>query len=185
MLPLALDVIDQGSVDTAVGAAMERFGRIDVLVNNAGYGLVGAIEEATEAEFLPMFDTNVFGLLRVTKAVLPGMRAQRSGHIVNLSSIGGLIATPGVGYYNATKFAVEGLSEGTQGGVEAVGHTGNGGGAGAVSDGFFGDGQGCGLSGGYADYDGTAGNSRKYFDSNDGKQAGGSSEGGGGNDRSR
>jgi NADP-dependent 3-hydroxy acid dehydrogenase YdfG len=110
-LVCGLDVTNQATVDAAVKAAEAKFGRIDVLVNNAGYGMVGAVEESAEDEYRPMFETNVFGLIRVTQAVLPGMRARKSGHILNLSSIGGLVATPGFGMYNATKFAVEGLSE--------------------------------------------------------------------------
>ncbi|MDE3103793.1 MAG: SDR family NAD(P)-dependent oxidoreductase [Acidobacteriota bacterium] len=108
---LRLDVTDAGQVEAAVTLAIAQFGQVDVLVNNAGYGLAGTIEEATEEEFRPMFETNVFGLIQVTRAFLPHLRAQRSGHILNLSSIGGLVSTPGMGYYNATKFAVEGLSE--------------------------------------------------------------------------
>src|ERR1700750_2364056 len=111
-MALTLDVTDAGEVDSAVTQAFARFGRVDVLANNAGYGVAGAIEEVSDAEFMPMFETNVFGLLRVTRAFLPHFRKQRSGHILNLSSIGGLVASPGMGFYNATKFAVEGLSEG-------------------------------------------------------------------------
>jgi NADP-dependent 3-hydroxy acid dehydrogenase YdfG len=109
-MPLALDVRDKGAIAEAVAAAQARFGQIDVLVNNAGYGYYAAIEEGEDPAVRAMFETNVFGLIEVTKAVLPGMRAQRSGHILNLSSIGGLVSFPGSGYYNATKFAVEGLS---------------------------------------------------------------------------
>ena len=110
-LALALDVTDPQGVAAAVAAAEAHFGHIDVLVNNAGIGYFGAVEESDEAEVRRMFEINVWGLAAVTRAVLPGMRARRSGHVVNLSSIGGLRAFPGVGYYNATKFAVEGLSE--------------------------------------------------------------------------
>jgi NAD(P)-dependent dehydrogenase (short-subunit alcohol dehydrogenase family) len=110
-LALPLDVTKQEQVDTAVAKAVERFGGIDVLVNNAGYGVTGAIEEVSDAELEPMYATNVFGLLRVTRAVLPHLRRQHSGHILNLSSIGGLTASPGWGLYQSTKFAVEGLSE--------------------------------------------------------------------------
>ncbi len=110
-LALALDVTDRDAIQHAVAQAEEKFGRIDVLVNNAGYGYFGAIEEGEDAAVRTMFDTNVFGLVDMTKAVLPGMRARRSGFVVNLSSIGGLVAFPGTGYYTATKHAVEALSE--------------------------------------------------------------------------
>jgi NAD(P)-dependent dehydrogenase (short-subunit alcohol dehydrogenase family) len=106
-----LDVTDQASIDAAAAAALKTFGRVDVLVNNAGYGIAGGIEETTEDEFMPVFDTNVFGLIRVTRAFLPQFRKQRSGAIVNLSSIAGLIGGAGWGYYNASKFAVNGFSE--------------------------------------------------------------------------
>ena len=110
-LALALDVTDAAQVAAAAAAAEAHFGRIDVLVNNAGIGYFGAVEESDEAEVRRMFEINFWGLARMTDAVLPGMRARRSGHVVNLSSVGGLRAFPAVGYYNATKFAVEGLSE--------------------------------------------------------------------------
>ena len=110
-LPLKLDVTDPAQVQDAVRAAEDRFGRIDVLVNNAGVGYFGSQEESDEAAVRRMFEINVWGLAAMTRAVLPGMRARRSGWIVNISSIGGIRAFPGVGFYNATKFAVEGLSE--------------------------------------------------------------------------
>jgi len=110
-LALNLDVDKQGQIDAAVKAAEARFGRIDVLVNNAGYGYLAAVEEGDDADVRAMFDTNFFGLAAMTRAVLPIMRAQKSGAIVNISSIGGFIGNPGSGYYAATKFAVEGLSE--------------------------------------------------------------------------
>ena len=109
-LALPLDVTDQATIAEAVRQAEERFGRIDVLVNNAGYGYLAAIEEGEDTPVRRMFDTNVFGLIDVTKAVLPGMRALRRGHILNISSIGGLVSFAATGYYHATKFAVEGLS---------------------------------------------------------------------------
>ncbi|HYG88999.1 MAG TPA: oxidoreductase [Azospirillum sp.] len=108
---LALDVTNPAQVQQAVRDAEQAFGGIDVLVNNAGYGYLSAIEEGEDAEIRAMFETNVFGLAAVTRAVLPGMRARRRGHIVNISSQGGLVGFPGSGYYAATKFAVEGLSE--------------------------------------------------------------------------
>jgi NAD(P)-dependent dehydrogenase (short-subunit alcohol dehydrogenase family) len=111
LLAVALDVTDEAQAHEAARAAVERFGSIDVLVNNAGYGLLGAVEEATAAEVEAIYRTNVFGLLAVTRAVLPHMRRQRSGRILNLSSIGGYAAAAGFGVYCSTKFAVEGLSE--------------------------------------------------------------------------
>ncbi|MGI5326469.1 oxidoreductase [Actinomadura nitritigenes] len=110
-LALPLDVTDKEQIAAAVKRAEDAFGRIDVLVNNAGYGYLAAVEEGEDAEVRALFDTNVFGLADVTKAVLPGMRARRSGNIVNVSSLGGLAAFGATGYYHATKFAVEGLSE--------------------------------------------------------------------------
>jgi NAD(P)-dependent dehydrogenase (short-subunit alcohol dehydrogenase family) len=106
-----LDVDKPADIAAVVEATTRKFGRIDVLVNNAGYGYLSAVEEGEDAEIRAMFETNVFGLAAMTRAVLPVMRAQKSGAIVNISSQGGFICFPGVGYYNATKFAVEGLSE--------------------------------------------------------------------------
>lgn len=111
LLPVALDVTDEAQAKAAVQAALEKFGRIDVLINNAGFGLLGAIEESTDADVRRMYDTNVFGLLTVTRAVLPAMRSQRAGHVINMSSIGGYRAAAGFGAYSSTKFAVEGLTE--------------------------------------------------------------------------
>ncbi|WP_342360036.1 oxidoreductase [Terrarubrum flagellatum] len=111
LLPVALDVADEAQAHAAVDAALKRFGRIDVLVNNAGYGLLAAIEEASATEVERLFRTNVFGLLNVTRAVLPHMRRQRSGRIINMSSVGGYASYYGWGVYGATKFAVEGLTE--------------------------------------------------------------------------
>jgi NAD(P)-dependent dehydrogenase (short-subunit alcohol dehydrogenase family) len=111
LLTVALDVTDAAQVRAAVDRALERFGQIDVLVNNAGRGLVGAVEEASDEETRSVFAVNVDGVLALTRAVLPSMRARRKGRIVNLSSVGGFAAIPGFGVYAATKFAVEGLSE--------------------------------------------------------------------------
>jgi len=108
---LALDVNREDQVRAVVGAAIAAFGRIDVLVNNAGYGLAGAVEEVSDAEARAQFDTNVFGALSLTRAVLPQMRAQGSGHILQISSAAGFVGTPGLGLYNASKFALEGFSE--------------------------------------------------------------------------
>ncbi|HEY1147338.1 MAG TPA: oxidoreductase [Pseudoduganella sp.] len=112
LLAVNLDVTKEAAAVVAAQQAIERFGRIDVLVNNAGYGLLGAVEEASADEVRKQYETNVFGLLNVTRAVLPQMRKQRSGHVINISSIGGYSAYYGWGVYGSTKFAVEGLSEG-------------------------------------------------------------------------
>ena len=110
-LVLELDVTDPVEVDASVKSAAKHFGRIDVLLNNAGIGYFGAAEESDEAEIRRMFEINFFGLSRMTRAVLPIMRTQRSGHFVNISGIGGLRSYPTLAYYNATKHAVEGFSE--------------------------------------------------------------------------
>jgi NAD(P)-dependent dehydrogenase (short-subunit alcohol dehydrogenase family) len=109
--PLALDVTDRAAVFAAVAEAHRRFGRLDVAINNAGYGLFGAIEEVSEANARAQIDTNVFGALWVTQAVLPIMRAQGAGHIIQVSSIGGVNAFPTVGLYHASKWALEGFSQ--------------------------------------------------------------------------
>jgi NAD(P)-dependent dehydrogenase (short-subunit alcohol dehydrogenase family) len=111
LLKLPLDVTNEAQARGAAARGIEEFERIDVLVNNAGYGLLGAVEEANALETERVFATNVFGLLNVTRAVLPYMRRRRSGHVVNMSSIGGYASSPGWGIYCATKFAVEGISE--------------------------------------------------------------------------
>jgi NAD(P)-dependent dehydrogenase (short-subunit alcohol dehydrogenase family) len=112
-LVVTLDVTKEDQVRKGVEDAIAQFGRIDVLVNNAGYGLLGATEEVSDAEVKRQYDTNVFGLLNVTRAVLPHMRSQHSGHIINISSLFGYQASlPGLGLYSSTKFAVEGISEG-------------------------------------------------------------------------
>ncbi len=110
-LAVALDVTDPDQRERAVAQAEQTFGAIDVLVNNAGYGYSAAVEEGDERVVRAMFDTNFFALAAMTRRVLPGMRARGHGHVVNLSSVGGLVGNPASGYYNATKFAVEGLSE--------------------------------------------------------------------------
>ena len=107
----ALDVTRHEQVTDVVAQALQRFGRIDVLVNNAGYGYLAAIEEGEDDAVRAMFETNVFGLIDMTRAVLPAMRQQKSGLIVNISSIGGLTSFAATGYYHATKYAVEGMSE--------------------------------------------------------------------------
>ncbi|MCQ8780864.1 oxidoreductase [Mangrovibrevibacter kandeliae] len=110
-LGVALDVTDQAAVAAAVAQAEARFGAVDVLVNNAGYGYLGAIEEGDDADMRALFETDLFAPVNLIKAVLPGMRGRRHGHIVNVSSIGGLVTYPGVGYYNMVKAGVEALSD--------------------------------------------------------------------------
>jgi NAD(P)-dependent dehydrogenase (short-subunit alcohol dehydrogenase family) len=120
-LVLALDVTQLEQVAAAVDAAEAHFGRIDVLVNNAGIGYFGAVEESQEAEVRKMFEVNVFGLGRMVQAVLPGMRRRQAGTIINVSSLAGLRSFPAIGYYSATKFAVEGLSDALRQEVEPLG----------------------------------------------------------------
>ena len=111
LLPVALDVTDEASIARAVEQAIAAFGRIDVLVNNAGYGIFGALEELSDAEARAIFDTNVFGMMSVTRAVLPHMRAHKSGRIVNIGSMASFSCDPGGTLYDATKFAVAAVSE--------------------------------------------------------------------------
>ncbi|NHI17549.1 SDR family oxidoreductase [Microbacterium excoecariae] len=111
VLPLQLDVTDRAGVDAAVAAAVAKFGRLDVVVNNAGYGLFGAVEEISDQELRDQLEVNLFGVLHVTQAVLPTLRAQGSGHIIQISTIGGIGAFPNLGGYHASKWALEGLSE--------------------------------------------------------------------------
>ena len=121
VLALELDVTQPEQVAAVVAAAREKFGRIDVLVNNAGYGYQSTVEEGEEDEIRAQFDANVFGLFAVTRAVLPIMRAQRSGHIINITSVAGLIGFPGSGYYAASKHAVEGWSDALRAEVQPLG----------------------------------------------------------------
>ena len=111
LLPLALDVTDKAAVEASVAEAHERFGRLDIVVNNAGYGHFGAVEELTETEIRDQMETNFFGALWVVQAALPILRAQGSGHIVQISTIGGIGAFPNIGAYHASKWALEGMSE--------------------------------------------------------------------------
>lgn len=111
-LALRLDVTKPEEVRAAVSKALEKFGRIDVLVNNAGFGSLGALEEFSDEQLRSQFEVNFFGAVDVTRAVLPAMRTQRSGHILNITSIGGLVSARGFSLYSATKFALEGVAEG-------------------------------------------------------------------------
>ncbi len=121
LLAAPLDLTDPAQPAALAQVAADRLGRLDILVNNAGYGLLGAVEEVSAAETEAVFQTNVFGLLAVTRAVLPVMREQRSGRILNMSSVGGFAQVPGWGVYGATKFAVEGLSEALRAEVAPLG----------------------------------------------------------------
>ena len=166
-----LDVTRPEMASAAVAVATETFGGLDVLVNNAGHGLFGAIEETSPEEYRPMFEVNVFGLIEVTRAALPVLRQRRGGRIVNLSSGAGIAGMAGSGYYNATKFAVEGLSEALDQEVAPLGLR-----VIIVEPGPFRT-EFLGRSIVVAkrqigDYEQTAGQRRVYRESNDGKQAG-------------
>lgn len=121
LLPLGLDVTDARQVEQAVGEAVQRFGGIDVLVNNAGYGYQSSVEEGEDAEIRAQFEANVFGLFALTRAVLPHMREAERGHIINISSVAGLVGFPGSGYYAASKHAVEGWSDALAAEVAPIG----------------------------------------------------------------
>jgi NAD(P)-dependent dehydrogenase (short-subunit alcohol dehydrogenase family) len=121
LLTAKVDVTDERQVREAVDATIARFGRIDVLVNNAGFGLIAAVEEASDAAARAIFEVNIFGVLNTLRAVLPTLRAQRSGHVINIGSIGGFTGYAGWGLYNATKVALEGLTEGLHGDLAPLG----------------------------------------------------------------
>lgn len=121
VMAVRLDVTDPASIAAAVEAAVGRFGQIDVLVNNAGHGLVGALEELSDEQTRAVMETNVFGVLAVTRAVLPHMRSRRSGHVVQLSSVGGVVGNPGHAIYAMSKYALEGMSEALSKEVAAFG----------------------------------------------------------------
>jgi len=171
VIVLQLDVTKAESIKGAVKDALAHVGHIDVLVNNAGYGVTGAIEEVSEDEYMPMFETNVFGLIQLTQALLPQFRERRSGNIVNLSSIGGLIGMPGWGFYNATKFAVEGFSQALAAELEPLGVHVTVVEPGAFRTDFLGR-SGVLAKSEISDYQETAGKAREYFLTQSGKQAG-------------
>jgi NAD(P)-dependent dehydrogenase (short-subunit alcohol dehydrogenase family) len=166
-----LDVTRPEQIEAVAKDAIAAFGRIDVLVNNAGYGIAGGIEEATEEEFLPVFETNVLGLIRVTRAFLPQFRTQRSGHVLNLSSIAGLVGQAGWGYYNTSKFAVEGFSEALAAEVAPLGVKVTIIEPGPFRTDFLGR-SGVLAKKHIADYDETVGKTREYFSDQPGKQKG-------------
>jgi NAD(P)-dependent dehydrogenase (short-subunit alcohol dehydrogenase family) len=166
-----LDVTRPSQIEAVAERAVAAFGRVDVLVNNAGYGFAGGIEEATEAEFLPVFETNVLGLIRVTRAFLPQFRKQRSGNIVNLSSMAGLAGSAGWGYYNTSKFAVEGFSEALAQEMAPLGVKVTIVEPGPFRTDFLGR-SGVVAARSIPDYAESVGKTREYFYSNAGKQRG-------------
>jgi short-subunit dehydrogenase len=168
---LKLDVTKPQEITSIAQSGIAAFGQVDILVNNAGYGVNGAIEEVAEDEFEPMFQTNIYGLIRVTRAFLPHLRHRRRGHIFNLSSIGGLIGSAGWGFYNTTKFAVEGFSEALAEEMKPLGVRVT-----VVEPGPFRT-DFLGRSGKLArqeliDYAATAGKAREYLKTQSGKQPG-------------
>ncbi len=167
----ALDVTKPAEIESVAAQAIAAFGHVDVLVNNAGYGVNGAIEEVSEDEFEPMFQTNLYGLIRMTRAFLPHLRQRRSGHIFNFSSIGGLIGSPGWGFYNTTKFAVEGFSEALAGEMKPLGVHVTVIEPGAFRTDFLGR-SGKLAKKEYPEYADTAGKAREYLKTQSGKQRG-------------
>jgi len=121
LLAVSADVTEPGQLTAAVDAGLAEFGRIDIVVNNAGYGLVGAIEEASDKAVRDLFDVNVFGVLNTLRATLPTLRAQRSGHVLNIGSVGGFATVPAAGLYGASKFALEGITEALHGELAPLG----------------------------------------------------------------
>lgn len=172
LLALTADVTSPAQLQDAADAAVHRFGRIDVVVNNAGYGLVGAVEEVSDKAARGLFDVNVFGVLNTLRATLPVLRAQRSGHVLNISSVGGFATAPGVGLYGATKFALEGISEALHGELAPLGVRVTIVEPGGFRTDFL---NGASLQvepASIADYEAGAGPVRQSMASNDGKQPG-------------
>ncbi|GGU78336.1 short-chain dehydrogenase/reductase [Streptomyces litmocidini] len=168
--PVALDVTDTAAIDRVVAGLVERHGRVDVLVNNAGRTHVGSVEETTDEELRSLFDVHVFGPAALTRAVLPHMRARRSGAIVQISSMGGQMSLPGFGAYSATKFALEGLSEALAAEVRPLGIDVLVVEPGAFRTGLLGSG---GVSGGsIEDYADTVGATRAYVETGGGTEEG-------------
>jgi NAD(P)-dependent dehydrogenase (short-subunit alcohol dehydrogenase family) len=169
--PMTLDVTRAGQAAAAVAFAEHHFGGLDVLVNNAGFGFIGAVEEAEPSEYRPLFETNVFGLIETTRAALPALRRRQGSRIVNISSGSGIAGAAGSGLYNATKFAVEGLSEALSLELASLGLR-----VLIVEPGPFRTdflGRSVAIAERRIDaYSDTAGKRRRYRDSNDGKQAG-------------
>ncbi len=172
VLTEALDVTKPASISAAIAAAEQHFGSIDVLVNNAGYGYLGAIEEGDDGEMRRLFETCLFGPVNLIKAVLPGMRERQRGHIVNFSSIGGIVTFPGVGYYNMVKAGVEALSDVLAKEVASLGIGVTVVAPGAFRTDFRGPDSVRQASTRIADYDGTAGKARDGTVAGHGKQPG-------------
>lgn len=172
LLAVALDVTNEAQARQAVSAAINRFDGIDILVNNAGFGLIGAIEETSAAEVERVFATNVFGLLHVTRAVLPSMRARGRGRVLNFSSIGGYASAAGFGIYCATKFAVEGISEAMSLELEPLGIQTTVVEPGYFRTGFLSDSSVLSTAARIEDYAGTVGAVRAFAQAADGQQPG-------------
>ncbi|MFD0764601.1 oxidoreductase [Mucilaginibacter lutimaris] len=172
LLVLVMDVTDEASVKAAVQKGAEYFGRIDTLINNAGYGLLGAVEEASDEEVRKQYDTNVFGLLNVIRAVLPVMRKQKAGHIINISSLFGFEAPLGWTIYSSTKFAVEGISSGLAKELEPLGIHVTALAPGLFSTDFLGKSSFAKTSTVIPDYNNNVGVTRQQAAGNNGKQPG-------------
>ncbi|GAA4318152.1 oxidoreductase [Mucilaginibacter gynuensis] len=172
LLVLVMDVTDEKAVNSAIQKGIAHFGHIDTLINNAGYGLLGAVEEATDAEVRKQYDTNVFGLLNVVRAILPAMRQRRSGHIINISSLFGFDAATGWTIYSSTKFAVEGISSGLYKELLPLGINVTSLAPGLFSTDFLGKGSFAQTAATIADYSATVGETRDSAGSHHGKQPG-------------
>ncbi|MFI2763262.1 oxidoreductase [Streptomyces echinatus] len=172
LLAVTADVTEPAQLAAAVEAGLAEFGRIDVVVNNAGYGLVGAIEEVSDKAARDLFDVNVFGVLNTLRATLPTLRAQRSGHVLNISSVGGFATAPAVGLYGASKFALEGVSEALHGELAPLGVHVTIVEPGGFRTDFLGGSSLRVEPASIADYDAGAGPVREAMAANDGRQPG-------------